>query len=90
MDHTIDLLNEALTVNANQAEWARQLGLKRNAITSAKARQRLSPSIAGNLAYLLGKPTDEIQRWMAIAGLEAETQSPLARSKAMQLLRKKA
>jgi hypothetical protein len=90
MDHTIDLLNEALAADANQAEWARKLGLKRNAITTAKARQRLSPSIAGNLAHLLGKPTVEIQRWMAIAGLEAETQHPLARSKAMQHLRKKA
>ena len=90
MDHTIDLLNEALSVNANQAEWARQLGLQRNAITTAKARQRLSPSIAGNLANLLGKPREEIQRWMAIAGLEAETQNPQARSQAMQLLRKKA
>lgn len=90
MDHTIDLLNEALSVNDNQAEWARLLGLKRNAITNAKARQRLSPSIAGNLAHLLGKPRDEIQRWMAIAGLEAETQHPLARSKAMDLLRRKA
>jgi hypothetical protein len=90
MDHTIDLLNEALTINSNQAEWARQLGLKRNAISNMKARERLSPSIAGNIAYLLGKPVEEIQRWMAIAGLEAETQHPLARSKAMQLLRKKA
>ena len=90
MDHSIDLLDEALTVNPNQSHWARALGLQRNAISTMKARQRISPSIAGNLAYILGKPRDEIQRWMAIAGLEAETQHPLARSKAMELLRKKA
>ena len=90
MDRTIDLLNEALAVEPNQSHWSAQLGLSRNAIHNAKARERLSPSIAGNLAHLLGKPTAEIQRWMAIAGLEAETQDPTARSKAMQLLRKKA
>ncbi|WP_187265756.1 hypothetical protein [Ottowia flava] len=46
-------------------------------VAQAKKRGRLSPVLAGTIAIELG---EEPQRWIAIAALEAEKESPLLAS----------
>jgi len=71
METTMDLLNEALSQNT-AAFWCRQMDVNRTALAVARARGRLSPTIAGTLARLMGK---DMQRWIAIAAIEAEPDS---------------
>jgi plasmid maintenance system antidote protein VapI len=72
MNASLDLLDRALKQNGTQADWCRELHVNRNALGIARARGRLSPTIAGNLARLLGEdPT----YWTALAALEAEPDS---------------
>lgn len=72
MQRSIDLLDRALTLNQNYAEWCRTLGISRSTLHTAKARGRLSPTVAGNLARLLG---EEETGWIALAALEGEPES---------------
>ena len=72
MPQSIELLHQALTVNPNKAFWCEQLQMRRNALAQAQSRDRLSPTVAGNLARLLGE--DECF-WVAVAALEAEPDS---------------
>lgn len=74
MKTTMDLLDKALSpeTGISAAEWCRQLGINRTGLAVARARGRLSPTVAGNLARLLGLSQ---QKWIAIAALEAEPES---------------
>ncbi len=85
MDQSIQLLHRALEREPSQAFWCKQLGVSRSALAVAKLRGRLSPSLAGNLCRLLNLE-DELEHWVAIAGLEAEPPT-YARSKIQSLLR---
>jgi len=73
MPKTLDLLDKALK-QKSASEWARTFNISPSAITNARARGRLSPSLAGNIAIKLG---ENQQHWIAIAALEAEPNSPL-------------
>lgn len=73
MPHTLDLLREALT-KKKAAAWCRDLNITEAAISTAKKRGRLSPTLAGNLAIEMG--ADPIF-WAAVAAAEAEPPGPL-------------
>lgn len=72
MQNTIELLESALA-QKSAAQWSKELGLNRMALTVAKQREKLSPSIAGALALSLGEPAE---KWIVIAALEAERETP--------------
>lgn len=72
MQTTSELLSAALT-QKTAAQWSRELGLNRLALNVAKQREKLSPSIAGALALSLG---EEPEKWIVIAALEAERETP--------------
>jgi len=85
MKSTMDLLDMAFSEEykgISAAEWCRQLGVNRTALAVSKARGRLSPTVAGNLARLLGEP---VQKWIAIAALEAEPNT-YGKSKLMTMI----
>ena len=71
MPTTMELLTRALQ-KQRAAAWARAFNITESALTQAKKRKRLSPTLAGKLAHELGE--DET-KWIAVAGLEAEPQS---------------
>lgn len=73
MQNTMQLLDRALEIK-RAAKWASDLNLSSATFTMAKRRGRLSPSIAGYLAMNLG---ESAERWIAIAALEAEPETPL-------------
>lgn len=73
MPHTIDLLNKALETK-KAAAWCRDLNITKGAISKAKDRGRLSPTLAGVLAMEMG--ADPIF-WTAVAAAEAEPPGPL-------------
>lgn len=79
MTQTLELLAKALE-KKTISDWARSFNVSPSAITNARARGRLSPVFAGNLAIELGESPEH---WMAIAAMEAEPESPL-----LQRLRK--
>lgn len=89
MTSTMELLNMTKApqyADVSAAEWCKQLGVNRTALHVAKARGRLSPTIAGNLARLMGE--DETT-WIAIAAMEAEPDT-YGKAKIMQNLLQKA
>lgn len=69
---TMQLYHMAMALEPSAAHWCEQLGVSRNTLAVAKIRGRLSPTVAGNLARLLGEPID---KWIALAALEAEPAS---------------
>ena len=71
MPNTMQLLQRALTVQS-QARWAHSLDVSEAAISQAKKRGRLSPTLAGRIASTLGENPTE---WIAVAALEAEPDS---------------
>lgn len=71
--NSLDLLHRALKIK-RAASWARELGITESAISTARKRGRLSPTMAGYFAIRLGE--DPI-KWAGIAALEAEPDSPL-------------
>lgn len=73
MHQTLDLLTKALAKQSASA-WARSLNITPSALTNARARGRLSPALAGNLAIDLG---ENPEHWIAVAALEAEPESEL-------------
>lgn len=81
MPTTMQLLDRALSVKT-QARWADSLELSDAALSQAKKRGRLSPTVAGSIAAELG---DNPEHWIAIAALEAEPPSP-ARTTLMRKL----
>lgn len=72
MQSTMTLLDAALRTGKGASDWARDLGLNRNALNTARNRGHLSPAIAGALAEKLG---DDPQKWIVIAALESEKES---------------
>lgn len=73
MPHTIDLLNKALETK-KAAAWCRDLNITKGAISKAKDRGRLSPTLASVFAMEMG--ADPIF-WAAVAAAEAEPAGPL-------------
>jgi len=73
MNKTTELLKKALEIK-KAAEWCRQMNISEAALSLARKRGRLSPTLAGQFALALGE--DPI-RWTAIAAIEAEPESPL-------------
>lgn len=73
MPATLQLLEKALHVK-RAAAWARDLNITESAFTNARKRGRLSPTLAGTLAEQLH---EDAARWMAVAAIEAEPDSPL-------------
>lgn len=71
MKNTMALLEKALNKKTASA-WARDLNITPGALTNAKQRGRLSPTLAGNLAINLG---ENAEHWIAIAAIEAEPAS---------------
>ena len=73
MQTTMNLLDKALSVQ-RAAAWARDLNITEGAISVARKRGRLSPTLAGTLAEKLH---EDAIRWTALAAVEAEPESPL-------------
>jgi hypothetical protein len=73
MPNTIDLLREALK-KQRAAAWCRQLNITEAALSTAKKRGRLSPTLAGVFALEIG--ADPVF-WTAVAAAEAEPPGPL-------------
>lgn len=73
MPSTMALLDKALTVKRARV-WARELNLSESTFSTAKKRGRLSPTLAGSLAAALD---EDPAKWIALAGLEAEPDTPL-------------
>lgn len=83
MKSTLQLYHQALSQTPSAKFWCDQLGVSRNTLSTAQARGRLSPTVAGNLARLLGEPIDD---WIVIAALEAEPPSA-AKSKLLRTIK---
>lgn len=73
MPNTMALLERALRIK-RAAVWARELNLTDSALTQARKRGRLSPTLAGSLAEQLH---ENAAKWTALAALEAEPDTPL-------------
>lgn len=73
MQTTMHLLDKALSVQ-RAAAWARDLNISEAAMSVAKKRGRLSPTLAGTLAEKLH---EDATRWTALAAVEAEPESPM-------------
>lgn len=73
MPHTKDLLLKALEAK-KAATWCRDFNITKGAISKAKERGRLSPTLASVFAMELG--ADPIF-WAAVAAAEAEPPGPL-------------
>ena len=71
MQNTMNLLAEAEKVKDLSA-WAKELGLSKRVLYTAKYREHLSPSVAGVLAEKLGL---DVQAWIVVAALESEKDS---------------
>ena len=69
---SIELVDRALAENPNQADWCRQLDIDRTTLSIARAKGRLTPMVAAELARLLGESSE---RWAYIALLEGEKPS---------------
>lgn len=73
MQHTLDLLDRALA-KQSASEWARAFNISPSTFTNARKRGRLSPTLAGGIALMMG---ENAQAWTARAAVEAEPDSPL-------------
>lgn len=73
MPHTIELLEKALA-KQKAASWCRQFNITEAAISTAKKRGRLSPTLAGVFALEMG---ENPIYWTAVAAAEAEPPGPL-------------
>lgn len=83
MRTTIDLLEKALQ-KRRPSEWARLYNITQGTFNHAKSMGRLSPVLAGNLAIDLG---EDAQKWIAIAAIETERDTPLRDRLRQALLR---
>lgn len=73
MPSTLELLSAALK-KQRAAQWCRELNITEAALSTAKKRGRLSPTLAGSFAIKLG---ENPIFWSAVAAYEAEPESPL-------------
>lgn len=72
MPNTMELLNRALEVK-RAARWCEEMHLDPSAISQARKRGKLSPTIAAHMAIELG---EDGLRWAGIAGIENDNHSP--------------
>lgn len=75
MTKTIELLDRYATAHPDQSmrQLSVTLGFNPTTLGTAKCRGALSPTVAGMIARAVG---EDVMYWVAIAGLEAEKQSP--------------
>jgi len=73
---SIELIDKAEATGTSLAEWARRLGLSRNALTAARHHGSLSPALAATLAHELGEP---VLPYLKAAVLENEKAEPMRR-----------
>ena len=75
MTKTIELLDKYATAHPAQSmrQLSMTLGFNPTTLGTAKSRGQLSPTVAGMIARAVG---EDVMYWVAIAGLEAEKQSP--------------
>ena len=86
LENTMQLLDKALAVK-RASRWCEDFSIDLSTFSQAKKRQKLSPTLAGNLALELGESPE---KWMIIAALENEKESPLAeRLRASDVWRKR-
>lgn len=83
MKSTMELYEKAMAKTPSAKFWCDQMGVSRNVLAVAKIRGRLSPTVAGNLARLLGEPVDD---WIVVAALEGEPATQ-ARSKLLHTVK---
>lgn len=74
MQNTSQLLERALNIHPAKF-WCDRYYLNQSAFSIAKKRGRLSPVLAGNLAYDLG---EDVAKWMAIAATESERETAMS------------
>ena len=79
MPNTMELLNRALAAK-KAIRWCEEMGLDPSAITHARKRGKLSPTMAAHMA--MGIDEDPI-KWAAIAGIEGDTYNPELKVKVM-------
>lgn len=85
MQTTLDLLDRALAVTKlSERKLAEQLGYSPNACASSRNHGSLSPVMAGQLAELVGEP---VQKWIALAALEASSPARTPAGVRQRLLR---
>ena len=72
-DHSLDLIQRALSKNPNQAYWCRELDVARTTLAVAQNRGYLTPMVAADLARLLG---ESIEHWTTIALFDSQPQTP--------------
>lgn len=72
MQSTMQLYHKAMAQTPSAKFWCDQLNVSRNTLAVAKIRGRLSPTVAGNLARLLG---EDVKTWIAISAIEGEPES---------------
>jgi len=70
---SIDLLHKAFEQEHSGAFWAQQLNVTRAAISLARVKGRLSPTLAAGLARLIDPA--RVPQWTALAAIEAEPDS---------------
>lgn len=85
MQTTAQLLEHALKTRPAKF-WCDRYYIRESTISTAKKRGRLSPVLAGNLAYDLG---EDVTKWMAIAATETERGTPMSERLRDLLLRTK-
>ena len=85
MQTTAQLLEHALKTRPAKF-WCDRYYIRESTISTAKKRGRLSPVLAGNLAYDLG---EDVTKWMAIAATETERETPMSERLRDLLLRTK-
>lgn len=81
MQTTMSLLERALKIH-NAQEWARLLNLSKNALYEARSAGHLTPVVAGGIAMEL---EENPERWITLAVLEGEKDSPAKRLLAKKL-----
>lgn len=72
MPNTMELLNTALA-KKRAVRWCEEMGLDPSAITQARKRGKLSPTMAAHMALGIG---EDPVKWAAIAGMESDSSSP--------------
>lgn len=79
MPNTMELLNKALE-SKRAARWCEEMHLDPSAITQARKRGKLSPTMAAHMALGIGE--DPI-KWAAIAGIEGDSYNPELKARVM-------
>jgi hypothetical protein len=73
MQTTLELLTKALTkAETSERQLSMKLGHSPTALQMGRARGKVSPVIAGQLAEMLGEP---VEHWIAVAAIEAQPRS---------------